>query len=139
MQIHAKIIRALADADGNVSVGTTLVDMYSKSGSLCYTLRFFDAMKEKNVVSWTSAIMSFAVHGFAFQVVELFQRMVNMVINPNEVAFTAVLTACSHCGLVDEGMQYFTQMSNRNGLTPKEEHYTCIIDLLGRNERLEKA
>ncbi|MCE3215003.1 hypothetical protein HAX54_000521 [Datura stramonium] len=138
-QIHAKIIRALLDADGNVAVGTALVNMYSKSGNLCYTLRLFDAMEEKNVVSWTSAIMGSAVHGFAFQALELFQRMVNMGINPNEVTFTAVLTACSHCGLVDEGMQYFMQMRKRYGLTPVKEHYTCLIDLLGRNGRLEEA
>ncbi|XP_069145676.1 pentatricopeptide repeat-containing protein At1g31430-like [Solanum lycopersicum] len=138
-QIHAKIIRELPDADGNVAVGTALVDMYSKSGHLSYTLRLFDVMEEKNVVSWTSAIMGFAVHGFAFQALELFQRMVNMGINPNEVTFTAVLTACRHCGLVDEGMQYFTQMRKQFGLTPDEEHYTCLIDLLGRNGRLEEA
>ncbi|CAN4100676.1 unnamed protein product [Withania somnifera] len=138
-QIHAKIIRALPDADDNVAVGTALVDMYSKSGNLCYTLRLFDAMEEKNVVSWTSAIMGFAVHGLAFQALQLFQRMVNMGINPNEVTFTAVLTACSHCGLVDEGMQYFTQMRKRYGLTPEKEHYTCLIDLLGRNGRLDEA
>ncbi|KAJ8558236.1 hypothetical protein K7X08_005002 [Anisodus acutangulus] len=138
-QIHAKIIRALPDADDNVAVGTALVDMYSKSGNLCYTLRLFDAMEEKNVVSWTSAIMGFAVYGFAFQALELFQRMVNIGIKPNEVTFTAVLTACSHCGLVNEGMQYFTQMRKRYGLTPDEEHYTCLIDLLGRNGRLEEA
>ncbi|KAM3282858.1 pentatricopeptide repeat-containing protein [Capsicum chacoense] len=138
-QIHAKIIRALPDADGNVAVGTALVDMYSKSGYLCYSLRLFDAMKAKNVVSWTSAIMGFAIHGFALQALELFQRMVNMGINPNEVTFTAVLTACNHCGLVDEGMQYFTQMRKWYGLTHKEEHYTCVIDLLGRNGRLEEA
>lgn len=138
-QIHAKIIRALPDAADNVAVGTALVDMYSKSGNLRYTLRLFDAMEEKNVVSWTSAITGFAVHGFAAQALELFQRMVNMGINPNEVSFTAVLTACSHCGLVDEGMQYFTQMRKLYGLIPEEEHYTCLIDLLGRNGRLEEA
>ncbi|XP_055814194.1 pentatricopeptide repeat-containing protein At3g22690-like [Solanum dulcamara] len=138
-QVHAKIIRALPDADDNVAVGTALVDMYSKSGNLCYTLGLFDAMEEKNVVSWTCAIMGFAVHGFAFQALETFQRMVNMGINPNEVTFTAVLTACSHCGLVDEGIQYFTQMRKRYGLIPEEEHYTCLIDLLGRNGRLEEA
>lgn len=138
-QIHAKIIRALPDADDNVAVGTALVDMYSKSGNLCYTLGLFDAMEEKNVVSWTCAIMGFAVHGFAFQALETFQRMVNMGINPNEVTFTAVLTACSHCGLVDEGIQYFTQMRKQYGLIPEEEHYTCLIDLLGRNGRLEEA
>ncbi|OIT37548.1 PREDICTED: pentatricopeptide repeat-containing protein At2g13600-like [Nicotiana attenuata] len=138
-QIHAKIIRALPDAYDNVAVGTALVDMYSKSGNLCYTLRLFDAMEEKNVVSWTSAIMGFAIHGFASQALELFQRMVNMGIMPNEVTFIAVLTACSHCGLVDEGMQYFTQMRKRYGLMPEEEHYTCLIDLLGRNGRLEEA
>ncbi|KAJ8534585.1 hypothetical protein K7X08_016313 [Anisodus acutangulus] len=113
--------------------------MYSKSGNLCYTLRLFEAMEKKNVVSWTSAIMEFAVHGSAFQALELFQCMVNIGAKPNEVTFTAVLTACSHCGLVDQGLQYFTQMIKQYGLTPDEEHYTCLIDLLVRNGRLEEA
>ena len=44
----------------------------------------------------------------------------------------AILNACSHVGRVDEGCIYFTSMIDEYGIIPSIEHYTCMIDLLGR-------
>ncbi|CAK9162379.1 unnamed protein product [Ilex paraguariensis] len=139
-QIHAKLIRTLTNADiSNVIVGTALVDMYSKSGYLNNAKKVFDLMLEKNVFAWTSVITGYAVHGFGFEALEIFQQMLDMGTEPNEVTFVSVLTACSHCGLVDEGLQYVKLMREKYSLVPREDHYTCLIDLLGRVGRLEEA
>ncbi|KAA8546307.1 hypothetical protein F0562_002954 [Nyssa sinensis] len=139
-QLHAKLIRTLTNADiSNVAVGTALVDLYTKSGYLKYAQTVFDFMLQKNVVTWTSIIMGYAVHGFGFQALEIFQQMMEMGVEPNDVTFVSVLTACSHCGLVDEGLQYFNLMREKYRLIPKEDHYTCLIDMLGRVGRLEEA
>ncbi|VFQ69308.1 unnamed protein product [Cuscuta campestris] len=139
-QIHAKIIRRSpgSGANNNVVVGTALVEMYSRSGSLHYARRVFDSMEQKNVVAWTSILTGFAAHGYGFQALEVFHKMLNNGIKPNAVTFVAVLTACSHCGLVDEGLRCFKEMKNY-GLIPEEDHYTCLIDMLGRHGRLEDA
>uniref|UniRef100_A0A0V0H5V4 Putative pentatricopeptide repeat-containing protein, chloroplastic-like n=1 Tax=Solanum chacoense TaxID=4108 RepID=A0A0V0H5V4_SOLCH len=96
-------------------------------------------MEDRNVISWTSIITGFAKHGFAHRAVELFNQMLEDSIKPNEVTYIAVLSACSHVGLVDEGWKYFDSMSIDHGITPRMEHYACMVDLLGRSGSLEKA
>lgn len=139
-QIHAKIIRTLNYADtSNVIVGTALVDMYSKSGYMHSAQIVFDMMLEKNVVAWTSIIMGYAVNGLGLRGLETFKQMISAGVQPNEVTFVSVLTACSHCGLVDEGLYYFKLMVEKYKLVAREDHYTCLIDMLGRVGRLEDA
>lgn len=138
-QIHSKTVRTLVSADiNNVVIGTALMDMYSKSGKLNYARTVFDLMMEKNVVAWTSIIMGYAVNGLGFDALNLFQQMIETGFKPNEVTFVAVLTACSHCGLVDIGLQYFKMMKHYD-LIPREDHQTCLIDMLGRFGRLDEA
>ncbi|KAK9282100.1 hypothetical protein L1049_005012 [Liquidambar formosana] len=139
-QVHAKLVRTLANADvSNVVIGTALVDMYAKSGKLNYSHTVFDRMLEKNVVAWTSIIMGYAVNGLGSRALEMFHQMIEIGIEPNEVTFVAVFTACSHCGLVEEGFQYFKMMMEKYKMVPREDHYTGLIDMLGRVGKLEEA
>ncbi|KAF5207634.1 Pentatricopeptide repeat [Thalictrum thalictroides] len=139
-QIHAKLIQTTVKADThNVIVGTALVDMYSKSGNLIYAKTVFSRMMEKNVVSWTSMITGYATHGLGFQALDLFQQMTAIGVVPNEVTFISVLTSCSHCGLVEEGMKYFKLMTDEYGIVPRSDHYACLVDLLGRAGKLTES
>ncbi|PIA36013.1 hypothetical protein AQUCO_03400126v1 [Aquilegia coerulea] len=139
-QIHAKLIRMAVKADThNVIVGTALLDMYSKSGNLIYAQTVFVRMMEKNVVSWTSMITGYATHGLGFQALDLFQQMMAIGIEPNEVTFVSVLTSCSHCGLVEEGMKYFKLMTDKYKIVPRSDHYACVVDLLGRAGKLTES
>ncbi|KAG7565068.1 Zinc finger CCHC-type superfamily [Arabidopsis suecica] len=60
-------------------------------------------------------------------------------IAPNNITFIAVLSACAHCGKVDEGQTYFNTMKETFKIEPEAKHYTCMIDLLGRAGKLEEA
>ncbi|KAG6429340.1 hypothetical protein SASPL_107389 [Salvia splendens] len=44
-----------------------------------------------------------------------------------------------HSGLVDEGKSLFDSMRREHGICPSVEHYACIVDLLGRANRLKEA
>ncbi|QHO12240.1 pentatricopeptide repeat-containing protein At3g26782, mitochondrial-like [Arachis ipaensis] len=57
----------------------------------------------------------------------------------NDITFIAVLHACSHAGLVQEGKRLFCRMVNEFSLVPKIEHYGCMVDLLGRAGSLKEA
>lgn len=139
-QIHAKSIRTVINADfKSVVVETALVDMYSKSGNLTYARRVFDRMGETNIISWTSMILGYAIHGYGAHALIVFQRMLDEGFKPNEVTFIAVLSACRHCGLVEEGMHYFKLMRERYWIVPWADHYACMIDLLGRAGKLTDA
>ncbi|KAK4400414.1 Pentatricopeptide repeat-containing protein, mitochondrial [Sesamum angolense] len=58
---------------------------------------------------------------------------------PDWITFVGVLSACNHAGLVDLGIYYFGKMQNDYGIIVKSDHYTCVIDLLGRAGKLTKA
>ncbi|KAJ9554878.1 hypothetical protein OSB04_009492 [Centaurea solstitialis] len=84
-------------------------------------------------------ICSTAHHGCAEEALSLFEAMVGSGIAPNDVAFLGVLTACSHGGLVEEGLRYFESMKQDHGIQPTEKHCACIADLYGRAGRLSDA
>ncbi|KAK6140896.1 hypothetical protein DH2020_025358 [Rehmannia glutinosa] len=125
----------------NIYVATALVDMYSKSGNLEYASRVFESMPLRNQVSWNSMISALAFHGRAEEALTLFQRMLDeeKTLCPDDITFVGVLSACVHAGLVDEGRRLFNLMSSSFGLTPKVEHYSCMVDLLSRTGRVYEA
>ncbi|XP_026388732.1 pentatricopeptide repeat-containing protein At5g44230 [Papaver somniferum] len=141
---NANWIRIIADKEGfdlakDVVVGSALIDMYSKCGSVEEAYRIFQGMRERNVFSYTAMITGFAMHGRAESAVKLFYDMLETEIKPNEVTFIGVLTACSHAGMVKQGKEILEKMHNDFGLTPSADHYTCIVDMLGRSGCLEEA
>ncbi|WMV48012.1 hypothetical protein MTR67_041397 [Solanum verrucosum] len=135
-QLHAYIIRV--GFAQNMYIASSLVDMYAKCGKIMTARCIFDRMEIHDSVSWTAIIMGYALNGHAREATILFENMQHDKIKPNAVAYLAILTACSHAGLVDEGWNYFTSMS-RYGVSPDLEHYASIADLLGRAGRLMEA
>ncbi|XP_009345233.2 pentatricopeptide repeat-containing protein At2g34400 [Pyrus x bretschneideri] len=118
----------------DIYVGTALIDMYAKCGSLATALRVFEDMPQKNEVSWNAMISALAFHGRAHEAISLFKRMTEgcASVRPNDITFVGLLSACVHAGLVDKGRQLFNLMSSSFGLVPKIEHYSCMVDLLSR-------
>ncbi|KAJ4831498.1 hypothetical protein Tsubulata_004730 [Turnera subulata] len=135
--LHGKIIKLGIQYD--VFVGTALTDMYAKSGDIDSSKRVFERMPEKNQFSWTVMIQALAESGFAKECLDLFDEMERMSLLPDELALLSVLFACSHCGLVDKGLQYFNSMATVYGVKPKGKHYTCVVDMLSRAGRLSEA
>ncbi|XP_065874595.1 putative pentatricopeptide repeat-containing protein At5g09950 isoform X2 [Euphorbia lathyris] len=136
MEVHACAVRACLESD--VVVGSAIVDMYSKCGRIDYASRFFDLMPARNVYSWNSMISGYARHGLGDEALEIFTQMKLGNQLPDHVTFVGVLTACSHVGLVDEGYVHFKSMTDTYGLAPQIEHYSCMVDLLGRAGKLDK-
>ncbi|XP_022857433.1 pentatricopeptide repeat-containing protein At1g11290, chloroplastic [Olea europaea var. sylvestris] len=125
--------------DKNVYLKTALVDMYAKCGAVHTARKLFDMMDERHVTTWNAMIDGYGTHGFAKEAVELFDKMCIGSINPNDVTFLCIISACSHSGLVDKGRRYFTIMKEEYGLEPSMDHYGAIVDLFGRAGRLEEA
>ncbi|KAI9118736.1 hypothetical protein K1719_010181 [Acacia pycnantha] len=96
-------------------------------------------MENKDVKSWTAMITSYGDHGQPTNAFKHFNRMEKEGFRPNEVTFLAVLSSCSHRGLVMEGVSIFERMVKEYGILPQVEHYGCLIDLLGRAGMLEEA
>ncbi|KAH7566739.1 hypothetical protein JRO89_XS08G0225500 [Xanthoceras sorbifolium] len=137
-QIHALTIKSEIPSN-QISVNNALVAMYSKSGNLKGARQLFDRMPEYNTVSLNSMIAGYAQHGIEMESLRLFEWMLETNIPPSNITFISVLSACAHTGKVVEGQKYFRMMKEKFGIEPEAEHYTCMIDLLGRAGKLAEA
>ncbi|MFQ6669478.1 hypothetical protein Gotur_034708 [Gossypium turneri] len=135
--LHAHLIKT--PFHSNVYVGTSLIDMYSKCGSISDAHKSFSSISSPNVAAWTAIINGHAHHGLGSQAILLFEHMLQKGVVPNGATFVGILCACAHAGLVNEGMKLFRLMENCYGVVPTEEHYACVVDLLGRAGLLEEA
>ncbi|PON47652.1 Pentatricopeptide repeat [Parasponia andersonii] len=122
----------------NISLATALVDMYAKCGQLEQARELFNSLREKDVISWNVMISGYGVHGQADSAIEIFQEMEISTVKPNELTFLALLVACNHSGLVEEGKYLFYKMQDY-ALKPNLKHYACMVDLLGRSGNLQEA
>lgn len=123
----------------NAVLGTTLIDMYMKCGYVESAQEVFRSMEEKGVSSWNALILGFAMNGVVEQSLETFSIMKKCGVEPNEITFVAVLSACRHMGLVEDGRKHFESMIQKHGIAPNIKHYGCMVDLLGRAGLLKEA
>lgn len=129
--VHAYIDKCKMEID--VVLGTALIDMYAKCGSLERAKWVFDIMgPNKDVMAWSTMISGLAIHGDAHECLQLFNEMNSYGVRPNAVTFIGVFCACVHGGLVSEGKKYFRRMEEEFGISPMIQHYGCIVDLYGR-------
>jgi pentatricopeptide repeat protein len=136
-RVHQQIIQSGLESD--VFVGSSLVDMYAKCGSIEDACRVFNKMPSRNVVTWTAMLGGCAMHGHGREALRHFEQMCDEGVQPNDITFVCVLSACSHAGLVDEGMCLYASMIRDYMIPAKLEHYTCMVDLLGRAGHLQEA
>lgn len=115
-----------------VTLGTALVDMYAKCGSIDRSREVFNGMPRRDVWSWNVMICGLATHGLAKEAIGLFERFRSEGFSPVNVTFVGVLNACSRAGLVAEGRHYFKMMRETYKIEPEMEHFGCMVDLLGR-------
>ncbi|KAJ9551561.1 hypothetical protein OSB04_015606 [Centaurea solstitialis] len=118
----------------NPTVATALVDMYAKCGQLEKSKNVFNKMTERDVVSWNVMISGYGMHGDARSAIDTFEQMERSNAKPNELTFLALLSACSHVGLVEEGKSLFGRMGDY-ALKPTLKHYACMVGSSGRGRK----
>lgn len=136
-QLHSSIIGS--GCMSNVFCGSALLDMYAKCGSIEDAIQTFQEMPNRNIVSWNALISAYAQNGEGEATLRSFDEMVQSGLEPDSVSFLTLLTACSHRGLVQEGLWYFNIMTQSYKLAPKREHYASIVDVLCRSGRFSEA
>ncbi|PON91276.1 Tetratricopeptide-like helical domain containing protein [Trema orientale] len=135
--IHSFVIRSCLRPC--ILVDTALVDMYSKCGDLNTAQKCFNEMSEQDLVSWGTIIAGHGCHGKGEAALRMYSEFLRTGIQPNHVIFLSVLSACSHNGLVEQGLSIYQSMTENFGLAPNLEHRACIVDLLSRAGRVEEA
>ncbi|KAF7809714.1 pentatricopeptide repeat-containing protein [Senna tora] len=120
-------------------LGCVLIDMYVKCGDMEKALEVFGRLEKKCVCAWTALIGGFAVHGKGREALQWFIKMQKAGVKPTSITLTAILTACSHAGLIEEGKSLFESISTVYKMKPCIEHYGCMVDLLGRAGLLKEG
>ncbi|KAK4756411.1 hypothetical protein SAY87_006538 [Trapa incisa] len=136
-KVHGLRIKLGRDVDA--CADNALIDMYAKSGSMDSACEVFRSMGDRTVVTWTTMIMGCAQNGLVREALDLFEEMRMEGMDPNEVTLVCVLYACSQGGFVEEGWNYFSTMTETFGVRPIEDHYVCMVILLGRAGRIKEA
>lgn len=136
-EIHGYVFRCGFGFE--VMVSSALIDMYGKCGFPCLGSQVFEMMQERNAVSYNSVISCLGSNGLGHEGMRIFDEMLVNGIKPDHSTFSALLSACCHAGLVEEGRKFFQQMENRFGITPGTEHYVYMVKLLAMGGDLEGA
>ncbi|KAF5188780.1 Pentatricopeptide repeat-containing protein [Thalictrum thalictroides] len=136
-QFHNQLIKIGLELEPYIS--NALMDLYAKCGSIEEAQKMFDATDRRDVVCWNSMISRYAQHGQAEEALRMYERMRAEGIVPNYITFVGVLSACSHVGLVEIGLNFFASMIPEFGVEPGMEHYVSVVALLSRAGRLYEA
>lgn len=137
MQFHQLVSKTVIP---DIPLNNSLITMYARCGAISEARTVFNDMKsQKNVISWNAMIGGYASHGFAREALELFESMKCFKVKPTYITFISVLCACAHGGLVEEGRSYFRSMVHDFGIEPRVEHFSSLVDVVGRHGQLEEA
>ncbi|CAM0880303.1 unnamed protein product [Alopecurus aequalis] len=120
-------------------VANALMDMYVKCGALLLARRLFDRLSNRNLISWTIMVAGYGMHGHGREAIAFFEQMRASGIEPDAASFSAILYACSHSGLRDEGWRFFDAMRHEHKIEPRLKHYNCMVDLLINTGNLNEA
>ncbi|XP_024538653.1 pentatricopeptide repeat-containing protein At2g13600-like [Selaginella moellendorffii] len=121
-------------------VPSCLVDFYGKCGCVLAARQLFDSLTSgADLTTWNSLIVAYSRQGDITQAFELFHRMQDEGVQADDITFLALLSACSHVGLLDKGRRCFHSMLPGYNVRPGLDHYHCMVDILGRGNELEEA
>lgn len=135
--LHSRAVKSGLESD--IAVSCSLIDAYSKHGYIELSRQVFENLSSPNVKCFTSIINGYAQNGMGRESLNLFHAMIRKGLKPDKVTFLCVLTGCNHSGLVREGKVVFDALKSSYGVSPDRQHYSCMVDLLGRVGLLEEA
>ena len=123
------------------SLNSALLISYAKCGCIDMARKLFDEeeLDCKDVITWNSMISAYSKHGEWPQCFELYNKMKQSGVKADGVTFLGLLTACVNSGLVRKGWECLKEMRESYGYQPNQEHYGCMVDLLGRAGRISEA
>ncbi|XVF11934.1 hypothetical protein REPUB_Repub08aG0071000 [Reevesia pubescens] len=136
-QLHALVIKVGLDSE--VSVGSSLVTMYSECGGIKDCENAFNDIDKPDLIGWTAMISSYAQHGKGVEALRVYELLKIEGINPDSATFVGVLSACSHSGLIEEGYYYLDSMAKDCGIQPGYRHYAYMVNILGQSGKLREA
>lgn len=137
--LHAYVTRRGFSLGLDLSLANAFITMYARCGSLQSAENIFKTLPKRNIISWNAMIAGYGMNGRGSDAMLAFSQMLEDGFRPNGVTFVSVLSACSHSGFIEMGLQLFHSMVQDFNVTPELVHYSCIVDLLARGGCIDEA
>ncbi|KAG6413634.1 hypothetical protein SASPL_126348 [Salvia splendens] len=102
-QIHSLIVKS--PFESHIYVGSSLLDLYAKSGNIHEERLVFEGLPERDVVSCTAIVSGYAQLGFDQEALDLFCELQSEGMSFNYVTYACVLTALSGLAVFEYGRQ----------------------------------
>ncbi|XP_004512328.1 pentatricopeptide repeat-containing protein At4g19220, mitochondrial [Cicer arietinum] len=135
-QVHAYMFRS--GYQENSFISAALVDFYSNCGRLDNAAQVF-RHSQKSESAWNSIIAAYGNHGNGEKAIKLFNEMCKSGTKVTKSTFVSLLSACSHSGLVKQGLMYYECMFEKYGIQPEADHQVYVVNMLGRSGKLDEA
>ncbi|CAM0912713.1 unnamed protein product [Alopecurus aequalis] len=142
MMVHGQQFHATTFKLGlelRLLIRNSLIGLYCKCGEMITARNIFDQMVKRDVVTWNTVIHGYAFSSLGQNAIEMFRNMKKAQVDPDEITFLCVLSACNHMSLLEEAKHFFNVMTCDYGLAPNITHYACMVDLFCRRGMLEEA
>lgn len=136
--VHA-YLSSRPDFPMNGPVGNALINMFAKCGNVDKAIHVFNKLEAKDIISWSTIISGLAMNGYGNHALLLFSLMLVHGVSPDDGTFIGLLSACSHSGLIDQGLMLYEAMNRVYGIEPQMLHYACVVDMYGRAGLLKEA
>lgn len=135
---HSLVIKA--GYEKHFCVGSAAIDAYAKCGDINSSKQVFNSVsRDDDAILFNTMISAYSHHGLITDAIELFEKMKCANLYPTHATFVAVISSCSHLGLVEQGQHFFDSISSVYGMYPSKDNFACFVDLLARNGLIEKA
>ncbi|PNT76659.1 pentatricopeptide repeat-containing protein At4g02750 [Brachypodium distachyon] len=137
LQLHATTIKLGFEL--YLLIQNSLISLYSKCGEMVAAQRILYQMVRRDVVTWNTIIHGYAFNSLGQNAIETFKNMKKAQVNPDDITFLGVLSACNHMNLLEEAKHFFNVMTCEYGIVPNIMHYASMVDLLCRRGMVEEA
>ncbi|KAK9281324.1 hypothetical protein L1049_004223 [Liquidambar formosana] len=116
--------------EGDVVVGTEILNAYTRSGCLASALTFFETMPVQNEYSWTTMISALSQCGRLDDAIALYKRVPELTVATQ----TTMMTAYAQRGRIQEARLIFDEIPNPNVVT-----WNAMLAGYAQNGMLEEA
>lgn len=106
--VHVDAIRAGHEMD--ISVGSAIIDMYSKCATIHDAQEVFNRMPQRGIVAWNAIITGYVKNGHAEEALWLHTYMQQEGVMPDEFTFVSILNACGSLSALNEGRSIHNQV-----------------------------
>ncbi|KAI5067830.1 hypothetical protein GOP47_0018358 [Adiantum capillus-veneris] len=124
--------------EDSISLGSTVVDMYSKQGYLARAHNVFSKLPVQDSVSWTVLITGYVEHGACEIALSCFEQMQHGRVLPIVSTFVSILKACGRIGALDKGQNIHSAIVRR-GIEKESYIGNTLVDMYAKCGLLAEA